>query len=301
MDGGEYHWWRRLQEYYDRGRFALQFSLDGVRTGPIGDRGLTLLCPVDALLYENLPHSQRPIWCGFNGGIHAGRPEIVYPLRDRDLLVYRPREVDEDHSVYRRFLGVCKVGLNVSTTGGVIGGDHVKYRAGGELPAAGCLVLETQGSPLDQWYTPGEDYLEYENVEDAASKLRWVRENPAEAESMAQRMRAKVVAEHSPEVFWSQVFERLGLGPALVAPRELTWRHWVWPHVSSCTRLPPPRDGHTPWLIESVGGYNLVGMNGHVYAVPQSIGSVDLDKVDLVHYADIRRFVNLDVARRELQ
>jgi hypothetical protein len=318
FDGAEIYWQQRLVEYYDDGRFALQVSIDGHRTGPIGDRGLVALCPVDVTEYRDLPWYERAIWCGFSGGLHAGRPEIVYPLRDRGLLTYRPRDEAGDYRDYRCFLEMCRVGLNVSITGGVIGGDHVKFRAGGELPAAGCLVLETKGSPLRHWFSAGEDYLEYDGAEDAARQICWAKEHPEEARSMASAMRAKVIERHSPAVFWSQVTERLGLGKALRPAPEVAYRGWnpdytPPPFGSSVTaqqpaaavalpapRPSPPPVAGPPTLLSTFRRVNLVGVNGHVFAVPQDLGPIDLDNLDLARYPTIRRYPDVPTAQRAL-
>jgi len=311
-DGAEPYWWRQLQEYYDHGRFALQVNVDGVRNGPIGDRGFTTLCPVDAAKFRDLPWEERALWCGFSGGAHAGRPDIVYPLRDRDLLTYRARDPSGSYASYRNFIEQCRVGLNVASTGGGIGGPHVKHRAGGELPAAGCLVLETKGSPLADWFDAGEDYLEYDGVEGAERQIIWAREHADVARAMAQRMRAKVIERHSPTAFWSQVTERLGLGPALRRAPEAPHRHWAPNYTPppfgaaplppvAVSRLPTPGPGAPPpRLLQTYHRVNIVAMNGHVFTVPQGLGPVDLDRIDLSRYPMIKRFADAPSAHRSL-
>lgn len=271
-DGAEPYWWRQLERYYDRGRFALQVNIDGVRIGPIGDRGLTLLCPVDTTKYRNVPWKKRKNLCGFSGGLHAGRAAIIMPLEKRGLLARRDRNVDDDQSAYRKFNEDCCVGINAAHTGGNTGQLHVKFRAGGELPAAGCLVLETKGSPLGDWFEADKDYLQYGSVEEAAAKIVWVRSNMEEAEAMAARMRKKVIAEHSPAAFWSQVMDRIGLGEAIAEPRVVP--HATWSHFVDVKPKVPP----APILVRTERSVNLVSWNGKIHAVPQGIGRIELDK-----------------------
>ena len=83
----------------------------------------------------------------------------------------------------------------------------------------------------------------------------------------------------------------------LPAPRTAPLR--LVPAVSG--PLPRPHDGGpTPQLLASVKGHNIVGWLGDVYAVPQRIGSVHLDKINLLHYPMIRRFSTYAAAEREL-
>jgi hypothetical protein len=285
FDGAEPYWWKQLDRYYDQGRFALQVNIDGVRVGPIGDRGLTTLCPIDAKTFKNIPWEKRSILCGFAGGMHHGRPPIINPLRDSGHVVHRDRDQSDTNKGFRSFLEDCRVGINVAHTGGGWGGMHVKARVAGELPAAGCLVLEQRGSPLADWFDAGQDYLEYDSIDDAKAKIDWVSANQGVAREMALRMRAKVLERHSPAVFWSQVLERLGMGEALRPPAQIPHHHWF--HSAPPGSLPPR-------LVKSVKASNLVDWNGKIHVVPQNLGPIEVDKVkhpqirifDTIHQAE---------------
>ena len=276
FDGAECHWWETLEQYYDAGRFALMVNIDGVRTGPIGDRGFTTLCPVDAASFRDLPWDERPIPCGFSGGLHADRAALLQALVSRWLVTFRPKDCYGTYEPYRTFLEMCRSGINIATTGGIVGGPHVKHRIL-ELSAAGCLVLETAGSPLSQWFVPGEDYFEYEGEAGAADRLSWIERNQEAAHAMASAMRSKVVERHSPAVFWSQVFHRLGFCDELLPAPEIDRRPWsaAVPSVA----LQSSGDPNSPLLLESHVGVNIVRYNGGVYVVPQTLGSVHLPDV----------------------
>lgn len=275
-DGAEPVWWKQIEDFYDSGRFALQVNIDGVRTGPIGERGLTTICPIDATQFANPPWGRRSILCGFGGGLHGGRTDIVYPLVARGKLTYRDRHQTGPHSDYIEFLESCKIGLNIAHTGGGTGGDHVKLRAGGELPAAGCLVLETKGSPLGDWFDTGKDFLEYDGVNDAVEKIAWVKANLEEAESIARRMRAKVIERYNPAVFWSQVMERLGFGEALIPVQEATYKYWR-PTSAQTPALAVTRVW--PEIVEEHPRANVVGWEGRYYMIPLKMGEVDVREV----------------------
>lgn len=278
-DGAEPYWWLQLDRYYDRGRFALQVNIDGTRTGPIGDRGMTTIPPTDLSKFENRPWDQRSRLCGFSGGIHAGRPDVLFPLEKMGLLDRRPRDEVGSYEDYLRYLGSFRAGINAARTGGCVGGLHVKYRASGELPGAGCLVIETAGSPLSEWFVPGVDYVEYGTVEEAATRIRWARDEPIAAEAMALRMRAKVAEEHSPAIFWGQVFDRAGLGAAPSLPLRET-KHYPWFHAPLPRMGESPSGGEfrAPKLVDAMGAVNIVAFKKKFFAIPHRLGDTRLER-----------------------
>lgn len=147
-DGAEPCWWPQLLDYYENGRFKLQVNIDGVRTGPIGERGMTCLFPVAKPKMKLEPWHNRRHAIGFSGGLHFKRPEIVLPLVKNGVLTYRPRTnqhdgTDDSYGSYLGFLNDCRLALNVAYTGGGTGSMHVKARTL-EASMMGCLVVETQ-------------------------------------------------------------------------------------------------------------------------------------------------------------
>jgi len=296
FDGGEPLWWPVLQDYYDNAQFALQVNIDGTRIGPIGDRGLTTLCPVNPENYFNPPWSERCISMGFRGGTHGGRNEVIKPLADKGYLTYSPRNVDEDHKPYARFLSMCKIMLNVAVSGGPAGRLHVKARTL-EAGAAGCLLLETKDTPLKNWFDAGTDYLEYAFHEGAIIQADWIIGNPKEAEAMARRFHKKVVERHNPTVFWSQVMERLGFGKAKMPVRETPWEYWK---LDNPKASPPPPLSYEPVLLESVFKHNLVSYKGQIYVIPQDLGSLDIHQVKWQVHPRIKACASMDEARAAL-
>ena len=297
-DGAEPYWWRQLDQYYDAGRFALQVNVDGVKIGPIGDRGLTLLCPVDVTKFDDRPWNKRRHACGFAGGLHGGRAEIFRMLVSEGSVTLRDRDADPGQEGYRSFLEDCRVGINAAYTGGNTGQMHVKFRAAGELPAAGCLVLETEGSPLGDWFDAGSDFLQYTDANTARNAIAWSTSHADEARAIAQRLRAKVAERHSPAVFWSQVMERIGIGRALLPAREVPNRHWFhFPlpnHGAAPERLQPPQRDE-PVLVGSLNAVNMVCYEQQIYAVPQRLGPIDLTCNR--HHAAVRKFSDMDSIR----
>lgn len=290
FDGAEPVWWPHLRDYYDNGRFALQVNIDGVMTGPIGDRGLTALCPVS--IEPSPAWDARPILCGFSGRMDNDRWSVLEPLIQQGLLVYRPRDSEGGHAHFKNFLSMCRIGINVATTGGH-SGKHVKARTL-ELAAMGCLVLETAGSPLANWFIEGTDFLSYATVAEAADKIRWAASHADEAAAIASSMRDKVKRDHSHAVFWSQVTERLGYGRALRPIKQVPYAFYEIP-----TAERPFVHTSSPILLGSQNRYNFVAFQDRIWIVPQGLGSVDLaNPIHRSHQA-IRSAFSLEEARAQ--
>ncbi len=83
---------------------------------------------------------------------------------------------------------------------------HVKWRVM-EAGLSGCLLLETKGAPTCRWFDPGVDYLEWGTFSEAQHIVESM--TPKDSEQFGLRLRAKVLANHTPEKFWQRVMERI--------------------------------------------------------------------------------------------
>lgn len=220
-DGIEPEWWPQIDEYYAKGKFALQVNIDGVRGGPIGRRGVTLVCPIDAEAWPLVPWAKRKNWAAFSGGLWGERGDLIPPLVTDGTIVFRPRD-DGPYEQYIKFVLEGRIGVGFPRTGGMTG-EHVKARIF-EYAAGQCLVIERAGSPLDEWFDAPRNYLQYTDHQDLRALIAHVKANPAEYEEMALRFRNQVIANHSPAVFYSQIMERIGIGKALRPIREVAYR-----------------------------------------------------------------------------
>lgn len=305
-DGAEPVWWPQLQSYYDQGHFTLQVNIDGVRTGPIGERGLTMLSPIDPTPYPDPPRpwAQRTVALGFGGSVGApshDRGRLIADFTRSGLLTVRTRsddgsirDDDSSAAAYREFMSTCRCAWNYPATGGTTR-MHVKGRPI-EAALAGCLVLEHKDSPLADWFKPGEDYLSWGDAGDIMKCLGWVRTNPQEAESMAATMRRKVLVQHSPTVFWARVMERLGMDvgkvPALQQPPYRKWK----PEQAAAAK-PGGSDG-PPQLLRSFNGLNLVAFGGAFYVAPQIMGPLDFTREEHRRRFGVQTFTDEGEARR---
>jgi hypothetical protein len=57
---------------------------------------------------------------------------------------------------------------------------------------------------------------------------------------------------------------------------------------------------HLPRLLKSVGNYNLVSFEGWIYGIPQSLGPIDLEQVDVMEWPEVIRDVSEDVVESEI-
>lgn len=210
FDASDSPWWPLLEEYETKDCFSLTVNCDGCKDWPVGRKGLTLFCPVDPRPYQPRPLSERRIrfgWCGGYGG--GFRQEMVQFLTSTNppLLTVKPRdERYGSYAEYARFMCDTKIALNMAFSGS---GHSKQFKARCiEAGFAGCLLLEQEGSATADWLVPGIDYAIYRSKEDAWSAVNWLSNLP-DSQRIADNLRRKVWANHSPQVFWKQVFERL--------------------------------------------------------------------------------------------
>lgn len=204
-------WWHPLLTTYAKNDcFDLMINIDGNPDWPGADRGVTALTPRATKPWgDPLPWRDRLINCGFCGGnSHPFRKQMLAQL-GADVMWRGGDPRPNTWPDYVAWTKQCKMILNMARHGGG-NGEHVKGRVV-EAGLGGCLVLETHGSPLRHWFEPGVDYVEYSNAEDARTLIASCLKNPAPAILAADKMRAKILRDHSPAAFWGRIFSALGM------------------------------------------------------------------------------------------
>lgn len=222
-DAGDPPWWDTLNTYDDMESFSVMVALDGNPDWPYHQKHLTLLTPLDPSYYGiPKPHAERGILFGFAGnpggrilvdGQLVGRKGPIELLKNEGLVV-RPRDTSEGNmdlakSTYRecaQFMCDTRITPNIANTGSWTR-LHVKGRVV-EAGYAGCLLMETAGSPSRHWFERGVDYLEWADTGEAREILATYRDRPDESQAFGERLRKKVLAEHLPEHFWGKILER---------------------------------------------------------------------------------------------
>lgn len=215
-DAADLPWHELLLEYHYAGCFSLQVAIDGNKAWPLSETQLTLLTPVDPANFNGSRlHAERSIACGFAGnpgGPNSIRRTILSELAFRQAVSFRMRNEELDsYAGYCKFLLDTRMSLNLAHTG-TQAAKQVKGRVV-ESGLAGCLLLEQSGAPTKDWFTPGEDFIEYEGADDAEKIIKHFAARPDETQEVGARLRAKVLAEHTPERFWRRIFERLRIKP----------------------------------------------------------------------------------------
>lgn len=212
-DAADPPWWPLLREYAEKGCFALQVAIDGNDNWPGAAQGLTLLTPVDPENFKvTLPHAVRPYGCGYGGneGSPGGlRRNILWEVLKHNLMQVRLRD-DSEYSGYCDFLVQSRMSLNIPHTG-TEQKMHVKGRVI-ESGLAGCCLLEVVDSPTKKWFAPDAEYLEYASIDQLRGYIRELA--PEETQRRGERLRAKIIAEHTPAIFWAKVLDRIGLKKA---------------------------------------------------------------------------------------
>ena len=215
-DAADMPWWDLLRTYHDRGVFTLQVAIDGSQKWPLASSHMTALTPVDASDYTHgdRPHAERTVMCGYAGNTGGGgtsrRTILLIEFLEKKLIDCRVRSpLPFTYPGYCAYLENCRISLNVAYSG-TEAALQVKGRVV-ESALAGACLLETAGAPTSDWFQPGVDYLEYANSGEAEQIIRRLENEPAETQAMAQRLREKVMREHSLEAFWTRIIDRIGM------------------------------------------------------------------------------------------
>lgn len=222
-DAADPPWWDLLQMYHYNACFALQVAIDGSRKWPLADSQMTALTPVDPATFPPFkPHAERGIVCGYAGNTGSGpgskrtgmlsallgMPPVgeLIDIRNRSNLPYT-------YESYCSYLSKSRMSLNIAWSG-TEAALQVKGRVI-ESGLAGACLLETVGAPTSDWFRPGLDYLEYKDQMEAEQIIRRLENEPDATQAMGESLRARVLAEHTPEKFWGRIFERIGVKVAV--------------------------------------------------------------------------------------
>ena len=153
----------------------------------------------------------RLIPFGFCGGCASpSRWEIIGWLVDNAGLQIKPREeVYGTYARYAAFMQECAITISVPFSGS----DNSRQVKGRVLESglARTVLLDHVSSAAKNYFTPGLDYIEYENREHAAELVKMLLANLDKAQQVANNMHKRVREEHSPAIFWQRVFDAVGV------------------------------------------------------------------------------------------
>ena len=200
-DAADRPWHHVLKGYARTQCFDLQVAIDGAAEAPVD---LITLTPVDTRPFEI--EIVKDIRFGFSGSVGRwnGRSEIVKALEWFGGLTVRHREGGDTYRDHVRFLRRCRIILNVSLTGS----GHLHHVKGRVLEAgwAGCALLESEGSPIGNWF-PSDCYMTYRDPREAAEIARDMDE--VTVERLARRLAEEVRERYHPRIIYTEMLKRV--------------------------------------------------------------------------------------------
>lgn len=204
-DGGCPNWHPLLELYAKEACFDLTVNIDGNPNWPSQSHDITSPGPIDPRYYgKDIP---KTVNFGFAGGQgSAERQEWCKRLvAESGLVIPERNETWGTYQGYADFVQSCKSVVNFGKTGSGKT-THLKYRMI-EAALAKCLVYECENPITKLYFTPGEDYLEYKNLDDL---LYWQKNKSVEHwEWYGNNLHKKVMANYGPDKLWKKVFSAL--------------------------------------------------------------------------------------------
>ena len=197
-DSQDKPWHPVLATYATLRCFDLQVGIDGPSDAPVD---LATLTPVDPRPFEI--EVEKDIRFVFSGSVGIGRSEIVRALELVGGLTVRHRESGDTYNDHVRFLRRSKMVLNISLTGSGRR-HHIKGRVL-EAGWAGCALLESEGSPIGNWF-PNDCYLIYRNPKEAAEMARDM--DDATIDRYAKRLSEEVRTRYHPKIIYTDILKR---------------------------------------------------------------------------------------------
>lgn len=210
------HPWHSVLEIYRKLRcFDLQVAIDGGhRDAPVD---MATLTPIDPRPF--VENYKRDIRCGFSGSVghHSFRSEVINALKWLGGLTVRYRVEKHDYQDHVHFMKRCRMMLNISYTGSSLA-HHIKGRVL-EAGFAGCCLLESEGSPIGEWF-PDDCYVIWKDVKHAAELISDL--DDLTIERTARRLSEEVCRNYTAVKIYGEILERIGLHVGSTEPRTTT-------------------------------------------------------------------------------
>ncbi len=205
-DAADPPWHQVLRLCAARGCFSAQVSIDGFMQKGLIDIGV--LTPVDPRKFSK--SAARDILCGFSGGIPAApsnhpRRLVLSPLIDSGIVKLR-RRTKATYDEHVMFMLSCRMIINSSFTGSAKT-HHMKGRVL-ESGHAGCCLLESEGSPIGDWF-PDDCYFLYRDPPEAAHLIKTLTDD--QIEHAAERLQEEVRARFMPAMIYGEILKNVGL------------------------------------------------------------------------------------------
>jgi len=209
-DAQDKPWHNTLAHYAKKQCFDLQVSIDGAEGAPVD---LSTLTPVDPMPFSG--DVERDIRCGFSGSLGRwnARSEIVRALVWFDHVTLRNRTGGaESYQSHASFMKRCRMIVNVSNTGTGLD-HHIKGRVL-EAGWAGCCLLESEGSPIANWF-PEDCFFIYRDPPHAAGMIETLSDEVIDR--TAYRLAEEVRANYRPEQIYGKMLDLVGRAEPVAA------------------------------------------------------------------------------------
>jgi hypothetical protein len=215
-DASDEPWFDALQEYDSKECFDCQVSIDGNFDTPIASfkNGIVKLTPINPLFFKPLSWDERPILVGVTGGHgHGVRGNMTTRLKAlSDKYGNSIVSVLGNRVSYQEmadFMCRCRCIVNCPMRGSAKG-DHVKGRVIETAWARACL-LECSNPHTSKWFVPNIDYLVWDDGNHLSSIIDWCSICPSYPKFSFTGLHTKVAENHSPGIFWNEVFSKAGV------------------------------------------------------------------------------------------
>lgn len=207
-DAADYPWHPTLIKYREEGCFDAQVALDGARAAPVD---IATLTPVDPYPFgaDDGISVPRDIRCGFSGSVGEGPRGKILDALGTDVQIRNRVDGQDNYQDHADFMRKCRLIINSSFTGT---GErhHVKGRVL-EAGWAGCALLESEGSPIGEWF-PEDCYFIYKDAAHAANLIRNL--SDGEIEHAASRLSEIIRERYTAAKIYGEILDRVQVGCA---------------------------------------------------------------------------------------
>ena len=143
-------------------------------------------------------------------------PDADFALGGRDFQgdVGRARTIgDVPFNAFARAISAANINLCITRR------SHASVYASSscrpfELAACGAAIVSNPYEGMDRWFEPGSEVVVVDDAADAIAAYRELLADPAQAEEMGRRARARVLDEHTYRHRARQVIDLIGIGVA---------------------------------------------------------------------------------------
>jgi len=148
----------------------------------------------------------------FVGRSHEQRREFIYSLRNEGINIetFGPGWENSKRVSQASLISIInksKICLNLSNSAI---GDKIQIKGRDfEVPGCGSLLFTNDSSDISEYFVPGEEIITYQDVNDAALKIKYYLKHEDERKIICKNGYNKVLREHTMEKRFLDLFEHL--------------------------------------------------------------------------------------------